>query len=172
MSAYKRMVEDGVIPDLSTYNAVLATMGRQGLWEQCEQVLTEMKDAGCKPNAVSYSSLLHAYANGKEVERLNALAGEIYSGTIKTHPFLLKTLVIVNSKVDLLIETERAFTEFRKRGISPDITTLNAMLSIYGRKMMLSKTNDILSFMHASGLSLNNGKITRRLGSRVKNHFG
>ncbi|BAT93365.1 uncharacterized protein HKW66_Vig0206230 [Vigna angularis] len=153
MAVYKSMLEAGVVPDLSTYNAVLAALARGGLWQQSEKVLAEMKDGRCKPNEMSYSSLLHAYTNGKEIERMNALAEDIYSGSIETHPVLLKTLVLVNSKSDLLMDTERAFLELRRRGISLDITTLNAMLSIYGRKQMVAKANEILNFMHDRGFS-------------------
>ncbi|MED6151336.1 hypothetical protein PIB30_081545 [Stylosanthes scabra] len=113
-----------------------------------------MKDGQCKPNEATYSSLLHAYANGKEIERMNALAEEIYSGVIKPHAVLLKTLVLVNSKVDLLVETERAFFELRSREIPPDMTALKAMLSIYGRKKMEDKSREILNFMYESGFTL------------------
>ncbi|KAE8730412.1 hypothetical protein F3Y22_tig00003041pilonHSYRG01497 [Hibiscus syriacus] len=97
--------------------------------------------------------LLHVYANGKLVDRMHALGEEIFSGIIEPHAVLLKTLVLVNSKCDLLAETERAFLELRKKGFPPDITTLNAMLSIYGRRQMVSKTNEILNFMNESGYS-------------------
>ena len=70
------------------------------------------------------------------------------------HPVLLKTLVLVNSKSDLLTETESAFLELSKRGFSPDITALNAMVSLYGRRQMVTKTNKILTFMNESGFTL------------------
>ncbi|KAF2320958.1 hypothetical protein GH714_032213 [Hevea brasiliensis] len=110
-----RMLEAGVAPDLSSYNAVLAALARGGLWEQSEKIFTEMKDVCCKPNELTYCSLLHAYANGKEIERMRALAKEIYSGVTEPVAVLLKTLVLVNSKCDLLMETEHAFMELRKK---------------------------------------------------------
>ncbi|XVE49288.1 hypothetical protein DITRI_Ditri01bG0071100 [Diplodiscus trichospermus] len=70
---------------------------------------------------------------------------------IKPHAVLLKILVLVNSKCDLLPETECAFSESRKKGFAPDITTLNATVSIYGRRQMVSNTNEILTFMNESG---------------------
>ncbi|KAJ8773511.1 hypothetical protein K2173_005757 [Erythroxylum novogranatense] len=112
-----------------------------------------MHDGCCKPNELTYSSLLHAYANGKEIERMQTLSEEIYSGGFKPHAVLLKTLVLVNSKCDLLMETERAFLELKQRGFSPDISTLNAMVSIYGRRQMTAKTNEILKFMSESGFT-------------------
>lgn len=115
MTVYKRMLEAGVTQDLSTYNAVLAALARGGMWEQYEKILAEMKDHWCKPNELSHCSLLHAYPNGKEIKRMLALAEEIFSGLIEPHAVLLKTLVLVNSKSDLLIETERAFFNYSKR---------------------------------------------------------
>ena len=50
-------------------------------------------------------------------------------------------------------ETESAFQELRKRGSSPDITTLNAMVSIYGKRQLTAKVNEILNFMKESGFS-------------------
>ncbi|KAJ6315186.1 hypothetical protein OIU78_018637 [Salix suchowensis] len=153
MAIYKRMLEAGITPDLSTYNAVLAALARGGLWEQSEKILAEMKDGRCKPNELTYCSLLHAYANGKEIGRMLALAEEICSGVIEPHAVLLKTLVLVNSKCDLLIEAEVAFLELKRKGFSPDLSTLNAMLSIYGRRQMFTKTNEILNFMNESGFT-------------------
>ncbi|CAN6554812.1 unnamed protein product [Malus baccata var. baccata] len=115
--------EAGVTPDLSSYNAVLAALARGGLWQQSEKMFAEMLNGHCKPNELTYS-----YANGKEIERIHILAEEIYSGVIEPHVVLLKTLVLVFSKSDLLMETEHAFLELRKKGFSPDITILNAML--------------------------------------------
>jgi pentatricopeptide repeat protein len=153
MDVYKRMLEAGITPDLSTYNAVLAALARGGLWEQSEKILAEMKDGRCKPNELTYCSLLHAYANGKEIGRMLALAEEICSGVIEPHAVLLKTLVLVNSKCDLLVEAEVAFLELKRKGFSPDLSTLNAILSIYGRRQMFTKTNEILNFMNESGFT-------------------
>ncbi|KAJ6299092.1 hypothetical protein OIU76_020131 [Salix suchowensis] len=156
MAIYKRMLEAGITPDLSTYNAVLAALARGGLWEQSEKILAEMKDGRCKPNELTYCSLLHAYANGKEIGRMLALAEEICSGVIEPHAVLLKTLVLVNSKCDLLIEAEVAFLELKRKGFSPDLSTLNAMLSIYGRRQIRSenfeRSEEVLKEILAKGI--------------------
>ncbi|KAE8686450.1 Pentatricopeptide repeat-containing protein [Hibiscus syriacus] len=124
----------------------------EGFGSKPRKILAEMRDGRCKPNELTYCSLLHVYANGKQVDRMHALAEEIYSGIIESHAVLLKTLVLVNSKCDLL-ERKRGFLELRKKGFPPDITTLNVILSIYGRRQMVSKTNEILNFMNESGYS-------------------
>ncbi|KAI3943914.1 hypothetical protein MKW92_025837 [Papaver armeniacum] len=142
MSVYKMMLSAGVTPDLTTYNTVLSALARGGLWEQSEKILAEMKDGDCcKPNELTYCSLLHAYANGKEIERMRALAEEIYSG------------VIESNASNLLSEMERAFTELRRKGFSLDISTLNAMFSIYGRRHMVAKANEVLNHMMESGFT-------------------
>ncbi|KAF9619628.1 hypothetical protein IFM89_007949 [Coptis chinensis] len=154
MAVYQRMLAAGVTPDLSTYNAVLAALARGGLWKQAEIILAEMKDGGrCKPNELTYSSLLHAYANGKEIERMRDLSEEIYTAAIKPHAVLLKTLVLVYSKSDLLMETERAFLELRRKGYSADLSTLNAMVSIYGKRQMVAKATEIINFMKETGFT-------------------
>ncbi|RZC62343.1 hypothetical protein C5167_024132 [Papaver somniferum] len=154
MSVYKMMLSAGVTPDLTTYNTVLSALARGGLWEQSEKILAEMKDGDhCKPNELTYCSLLHAYANGKEIERMRALAEEIYSGVIESNAVLLKTLILVSSKSNLLSEMERAFTELRRKGFSLDISTLNAMFSIYGRRHMVAKANEVLNHMMESGFT-------------------
>ncbi|KAF5180301.1 Pentatricopeptide repeat-containing protein [Thalictrum thalictroides] len=118
MTVYQRMLAAGVTPDLSTYNAVLAALARGGLWKQAEKVLAEMKDGSrCKPNELTYSSLLHAYANGKEIQRMCNLSEEIYCG------------------------------------YSPDISTLNAMVSIYGKRQMVAKATEILNYMKETGFT-------------------
>ncbi|PSS02662.1 Pentatricopeptide repeat-containing protein [Actinidia chinensis var. chinensis] len=160
MVVYRRMLDAGLSPDLSTYNAVLAALARGGLWEQSEKLLTEMKDGRCKPNESTYSSLLHAYANGKATERIQTLAEEIYSGAIEPHLVLWKTLVLVNSKSNLLMETERAFVELRKKddchfmsenGFSPSLTTYNSLMSMYSRSENFGKSEEILKDMLAKG---------------------
>ncbi|KAK4848785.1 hypothetical protein QYF36_017304 [Acer negundo] len=162
------MLEAGVTPDLSTYNAVFAALARDGTWEQSDKILAEMKGGRCKPNEQSHSSLRHAYANGREIDRMLSLAEEIYSGIIEPHVVLLKTLVFVNSKSNLLMETEHAFLELKKKGFSPDIITLNAMISIYGRRQMIAKTNEILNFMNERGYTFSLTTYNSLINGRKK----
>ncbi|GFY89533.1 pentatricopeptide repeat (PPR) superfamily protein [Actinidia rufa] len=132
MKVFEDIKTCGCTPDIVTWNTILAVFGQNGMDSEVsgvfkemkrwvsEKLLTEMKDGRCKPNESTYSSLLHAYANGKAIERMQALAEEIYS---------------------------------RKNGSCLDITTLNAMVSIYGRRQMIAKVNEIMKFMGENGFT-------------------
>ncbi|KAL3611602.1 hypothetical protein D5086_002622 [Populus alba] len=162
---FKEMKRAGFVPERDTYNTLI-TLARGGLWEQSEKILAEMKDGRCKPNELTYCSLLHAYANGKEIGRMLALAEEICSGVIEPHAVLLKTLVLVNSKCDLLVEAEVAFLdrsenferseevlkEILAKGIKPDIISYNTVIFAYCRNGRMKEASRIFSEMRESGL--------------------
>ncbi|KAG9157809.1 hypothetical protein Leryth_026485 [Lithospermum erythrorhizon] len=125
MKIFEDIKTSGCTPDIVTWNTLLAVFGQNGMDTEVSGVFREMKRAGFVAERDTFntlisaysSSLLHAYANGKQIERMNALAEDIYSGVIESHPALLKTLVLVYSKSDLLMETECAFLELRKKGL-------------------------------------------------------
>ncbi|KAI5007672.1 hypothetical protein ZWY2020_008720 [Hordeum vulgare] len=154
MEIYKRMIEAGIYPDISTYNAVLSALARGGRWEQAEKLFAEMENLDCRPDELSYSSLLHAYANAKKLDKMKALSEDIYAEKIESHHGLVKTLVLVNSKVNNLSETEKAFLELGRRRCSLDINVLNAMVSVYGKNRMVKKVEEILSLMKGSSINL------------------
>jgi pentatricopeptide repeat protein len=119
-----------------------------------KSLFAEMEDRDCKPDELSYSSLLHAYANAKKLDKMKALSEGIYAERIEPHNWLVKTLVLVNNKVNNLSETEKAFQELRRRRCSLDINVLNAMVSIYGKNKMVKKVEEVLSLMKENSINL------------------
>jgi pentatricopeptide repeat protein len=132
----------------------LSALARGGRWEQAEKLFAEMETLDCRPDELSYSSLLHAYANAKKLDKLKALSEDIYAEKVESHHGLVKTLVLVNSKVNNLPDTEKAFLELRRRRGSLDINVLNAMVSVYGKNRMVKKVEEILSLMKGSSINL------------------
>ncbi|KAG6588704.1 Pentatricopeptide repeat-containing protein, partial [Cucurbita argyrosperma subsp. sororia] len=109
---FREMERAGFVAERDTFNTLISDFSRCGSFDQ-PWLREAFGSSRCKPNELTYCSLLHAYVNGKEIRRVSAHAEEIYASIIEPQAMLLKTLVLVYSKSDLLMETERAFFELR-----------------------------------------------------------
>merc|ERR1712224_840893 len=94
MEVFWAMQQQGMVPDVITYNALISTCekGKQPEWAL--QALGAMQRQDIAPDVVMYKALIGACANGKRKERaLEALKAMQHQGMV--HDVGTKTLVDV-----------------------------------------------------------------------------
>jgi pentatricopeptide repeat domain-containing protein 1 len=54
------MVQSGVEPNTTTYNALISAYGKAGRTDKVMEIYHEMVEKGCERTVITYSSLIHA----------------------------------------------------------------------------------------------------------------
>lgn len=63
VSLFKEMCVEGIVPDVVSYDILLAACATAEYVKQAKQIFDAMKKRGVKPTVVSYTSLITVYAN-------------------------------------------------------------------------------------------------------------
>ena len=61
MAVFRGMGESGIVPDITTYNALISALEKLGYLEEATEICREMRDAGLKPDKITYSSLIRCF---------------------------------------------------------------------------------------------------------------
>ncbi|KAJ6832634.1 putative pentatricopeptide repeat-containing protein [Iris pallida] len=64
MEVYNRMRDEGVEPDLVTYNTLIFGLSKAGMVDQAKKFLGVMAGTGVFPDTVSYTSLMNGCRKG------------------------------------------------------------------------------------------------------------
>jgi pentatricopeptide repeat protein len=127
----QKMQERGLIHTAITYNALLKVMAACGEPELAEDLLREMKNGPVKPDIVSYSIVVDAYAKA----RRPAEAHEIHRFmTVPPNVVSFNSLIHAYSKSDAPESAERAnsvLKEMTDAAVSPDLMTYCSQLTVW-----------------------------------------
>ncbi|MCV5004772.1 pentatricopeptide repeat-containing protein, partial [Escherichia coli] len=62
-ASVNKMENQGLFPDVITYNAILDGFCKQGRMHEAEQVLRRMTEHGVKPDRSTYTSLINGHVS-------------------------------------------------------------------------------------------------------------
>ncbi|KAK1318159.1 Pentatricopeptide repeat-containing protein [Acorus calamus] len=137
------------LPDVVSWNALIAGCVLHGRHARALELVEEMKRAGTKPNIFTHSSVLKACA---EAEALD-LGRQIHSSLIKTgsdhDPFVSVGLVDMYAKCAIMEDARRAFDSIRDRSL----IAWNALISGYSQNGHDEEALALFSSMRGEGFS-------------------
>ncbi|KAE8707191.1 putative Selection and upkeep of intraepithelial T-cells protein 6 [Hibiscus syriacus] len=96
IEVYKKMKEEGVEPDLVTYNTLIFGLSKSGRRRECigcSCFVGEMERKGCTPNSCTYNTLLHGLCKCRLMEKGMELYGAMKSAGMKLETASYATLV-------------------------------------------------------------------------------
>jgi len=175
---YGKMLEDGVDPDVWTYNTLLDihisklssaqnNSCRKGDMsavtdEQIEEyvprietLLQEMKSRGIKPDVVTYGKLIHQYVVLRDVEQAEILFHEMLKSGTTPNAYVLNTLMNGFTVIDDMEKALELFRRMPKYGIEPDATTFTTLIKGYANVKEFTLAQDF-----ANSLQQRSSKIS------------
>eukprot|EP00403_Amphidinium_massartii_P024307 CAMPEP_0178391516 /NCGR_PEP_ID=MMETSP0689_2-20121128/11205_1 /TAXON_ID=160604 /ORGANISM="Amphidinium massartii, Strain CS-259" /LENGTH=324 /DNA_ID=CAMNT_0020012065 /DNA_START=274 /DNA_END=1246 /DNA_ORIENTATION=+ len=113
LAVLQRMKDDGSVPTIHHFNAVLNVLASSRLWKEASSLLKEMSEAGVPPDTTAHTSAIRAcegVAPGKAIDLLRAAVPRGMMPTIP--PFFAAIEVLVSAErhdeaKDLLDEMQR-----------------------------------------------------------------
>lgn len=92
-SLLSQMTEEGFIPDIRAYNAVLKACERAADWDTAIDTLGAMKAEKISPDAISYTSAVGALGRAREWEKALSLWMTMLSDGVSPDALALRTLL-------------------------------------------------------------------------------
>ncbi|CAM6092502.1 unnamed protein product [Calypogeia fissa] len=121
------------LPSVSCFNWLVLGYGRQGLWQNAEEVLERMDAKGMLPNGQSYSFLLEVYSLCGLLEKAEDLRSKMDEhgllNSVSAYNALLR-FHVRSGRVGLALEL---LDDLLAKGVKVNHNTYTAILSGYGR---------------------------------------
>ncbi|KAF3432991.1 hypothetical protein FNV43_RR24093 [Rhamnella rubrinervis] len=148
---YAQMLNEGISPDILTYNVVLWARYRLGKLEMFNRLACEMIDNGCSPDFHTYNIFLHVAGKAGNLKgALNFLERMRRDGF---GPNLLHFTTLIDglSRAGDLDACEIFFGMMKKEGCMPDVVCYTVMITGYVVASKLDKAQEMFDEMISKG---------------------
>lgn len=148
MWLFSEMRNSGCKPDTSVYNALITahlhSRDKSKALSKALSYFEKMKGMErCKPSVVTYNILLRAFAQGKNVDQVNALFKDLEESIITPDIFTFNGVMDAYGKAGMIREMETVLAKMKSNQIKPDIITFNSLIDAYGRKQEFDKMEQV-----------------------------
>merc|ERR1719171_2991963 len=131
-----KMLEDGIEPNVITFNAVIAACAKKGQGRRAETWLDKMKRADVYPNSFSYNSAAKPFVALGDYRKVEQLMADLRKDGLPFDDFCLTSLLHAygNAKPKEQKKAETAFREYvaeHPKGLSSN--ALGALGRVIGR---------------------------------------
>jgi pentatricopeptide repeat protein len=87
------MQQQGVEPNLSSYNSTIDACSATGQWQQAIALLREIMCAGLKPDIISYNRVINACQNGEQWQLTLELLAELKAAGLQPNEITYKCVI-------------------------------------------------------------------------------
>ncbi|GMY11277.1 pentatricopeptide repeat-containing protein At4g39620, chloroplastic [Fagus crenata] len=148
MWLFSEMRNSGCRPDTSVYNALITahlhTRDKAKALEKALAYFEKMKGIElCKPSIVTYNILLRAFAQARNVERVNALFKDLDESIISPDIYTYNGVMDAYGKNGMIREMESVLSSMKRNQCKPDIITFNLLIDSYGKKQEFNKMEQV-----------------------------
>ncbi|KAL6583151.1 hypothetical protein OROMI_005229 [Orobanche minor] len=184
MWLFSEMCNSGCKPDTSVYNSLITahlhSRDKSKALTKALMYFSKMKGMDrCAPSVVTYNILLRAFAQAKDVDRVNALFKNLDESIVAPDIFTFNGVMDAYGKSGMIGEMELVLSKMKSKQIKPDIITFNLLIDSYGRKQEFDKMEQVFTSLLHSGekptLPTFNSMITNygraRLGEKADSVF-
>ncbi|KAK8630607.1 hypothetical protein V6N13_079392 [Hibiscus sabdariffa] len=139
-----------------TYNTIIDGYGKGGLFEDMENVLTDMIERGDSlPDIFTFNSILGAYGNGGQIEKMEKWYEEFQLMGIRPDINTFNILIKSFGKAGMYEKMGSVMKFMVKRFFSPTIVTYNIVIEVLGKAGMIEKMEEYFREMKHKGMKPN-----------------
>lgn len=177
MWLFSEMRNSGCRPDTSVYNALISahlhSKDKPKALAKAIGYFDKMKGMErCMPNVVTYNILLRAFAQARDVEKVNDLFKDLGESVVTPDIFTFNGVMDAYGKNGMIKEMESVLTQMKSNKMKPDIITFNLLIDAYGRKQEFEKMEQVFkSLLHSKEKPTNptfNSMITNYGKARLR----
>ncbi|CAE7280721.1 unnamed protein product [Symbiodinium sp. CCMP2592] len=126
------MKRAGPEPDIATYGALLASLGRAGRWEACMDVLAELKTSSLESNVIVYSTAVSACNKASQWQSGLRVLEDMHNSIVPPNLFTFSAAISACAKGQEWEGAMALLHETRDRGLTPDLMVLSAAILACG----------------------------------------
>ncbi|XP_027113136.1 pentatricopeptide repeat-containing protein At1g10910, chloroplastic-like isoform X1 [Coffea arabica] len=169
LDIYNSIKDELTRNNVSVCNSVLDCLVKNGKFERCLNMFHQMKQAGLKPDIVTYSTLLVGCAKVKDgYSKATELVRELKYHGLQMDSVIYGTLLSVCASNNQCQEAERYFMEMKSEGYSPNVFHYSSLINAYSVDGNYTKADELIQEMKSGGLVLNKVILTTLLKVYVR----
>lgn len=184
VAVVQRVRSLGMIPQESTFNALIGACGSQQNVEAAMAVVEVMREQGLEPTERTYGALMHACVQGGDVPRAFALLAEAERDEVELNNVHFTTLMTGLLRANDPNRVFEVFDHMQRHHCDPDQGSYSAVITACGRTDQVERAERILedmleqarrpnrvvwnSLLHACGRSLRHAAKTHRYFSQMQ----
>ncbi|KAL2649685.1 hypothetical protein R1flu_017813 [Riccia fluitans] len=150
---FNKLRESGVKLDLVAYNCLLSVYMRAGMLEKAKKVFQIIEEhPELNPDAYSFQSMLRVLQKVELEKEGTELYWKILDLGVELDEGLLTCIINCCGRALPLEETAVLFQALLDRGCTPNSTTFNLMMDIYGKAGMLDRTRHVYELARQCGM--------------------
>ncbi|KAK4531292.1 hypothetical protein CCYA_CCYA07G2149 [Cyanidiococcus yangmingshanensis] len=120
-----------IAPNEVSYNILLKSHARRGRVEAMQLVLDQMREAGCEPTLVTYTTLLKGYVNAGELRKAEELLNDIlYKKRMRPDGHLFNCLLEGYVRLNDWRKALKLADVMRQHGLMPDSYTNTLLVKV------------------------------------------
>lgn len=150
---FKEMKKHGCRPDTSVLNSLINAHLRNNNNKEVALVKAlnyyelMKKTSRCKPNLVTYNTLLRACAQAKQTQKMEDLFKEMELSGFKPDIYTFNGILDAHGKAGDFLEMELVLQRMRSCKVTPDCITYNTLIDSYGKGGIIAKMEEALKGM-------------------------
>ncbi|XP_061344350.1 pentatricopeptide repeat-containing protein At4g16390, chloroplastic-like [Gastrolobium bilobum] len=147
LSVYKEMKEKGKDMTTVLYNLLFDMCADVGFADKGVEIFEDMKSSWtCRPDRITYSSLINMYSCIGKVSEAEAMLNEMINCGFEPNIFVLTSLVQMYGKAKRTDDVVKIFNQLLDLGISPDDRFCDCLLNVMTQipKEELGKITDCI----------------------------
>ncbi|MED6191443.1 hypothetical protein PIB30_000543 [Stylosanthes scabra] len=147
------MVDQGCVPNLVTYNIMIALQAKARNYQTALKLYRDMKNAGFEPDKVTYSIVMEVLGHCGYLEEAEAVFVEMKRKNWVPDEPVYGLLVDLWGKAGNVEKAWEWYQAMLTAGLLPNVPTCNSLLSAFLRMHRLPDAYNLLQSMVALGLS-------------------
>jgi pentatricopeptide repeat protein len=137
---WEDMVQKGVTPSITTYNALCDACARNGVMEHVPQLLKDMKTRGLTPNLITFGSVLKGHCLKGDIRAAFDILDDMRKTTnLKPDEIMYNTLLDGCAQANLSEEGMKILQQMQQEGIRPSNYTLSILVKLMSHARRLDQ---------------------------------
>ncbi|KAI9126703.1 hypothetical protein K1719_002299 [Acacia pycnantha] len=150
---FEKMKQDGPLPDIFTYNILIASFGRSGRVDDAIKIFEELEASSFKPDVISYNCLINCLGKNGDLDEAHMRFKEMLEKGLNPDVVTYSTLIECFGKTDKVAMACSLFDEMLAKGCSPNIVTYNILLDCLERCGRTAEAVELYAKLKQQGLS-------------------
>jgi pentatricopeptide repeat protein len=148
MDIHKEIIRGGFQSDVVLMSALV------GMYAKCASIKTarDVFDKIPKPDAVSWSVIIAAYARDGVPEEALSLFRQMKRAGVQPNQFIFASVVSACANLVSLEQGVKLHKEIRRNGFESDVVVANALVDMYGKCGSIEKARQVFDNMHKRDL--------------------
>ncbi|XP_047307672.1 pentatricopeptide repeat-containing protein At4g30825, chloroplastic [Impatiens glandulifera] len=148
---FDEMIQNGFIPNSTTFNVILNTYCKAKLFAKARKVFFLAKRRGMV-DVISYNTMIAAYGRSKYLKNMSSTVKKMEFDGFSVSLEAYNCMLDAYGKEDQMEDFKSVLEKLRSRGA--DVYSYNIMMNIYGEKKWIEEVGDVLNELKESGMRM------------------